>query len=145
MKIAISKGGLLGVQTDDAETAEKALNTIMAVSLICGLPTSLVHKSEVARIRFEDGFEMRASEWMMSSLRMQAFDSLALSFTSSRERRIQISLEDLELIVGHCKRVWSAPKNHRLLELLLSAHTFLSSDIYWQDNNRAAHARLMEE
>ena len=132
MKIAISKGGLLGVQTDDAETAEKALNTIMAVSLICGLPTSLVHKSEVARIRFEDGFEMRASEWMMSSLRMQTFDSLALSFTSSRERRIQISLEDLELIVGHCKRVWSAPKNHRLLELLLSAHTFLSSDIYWQ-------------
>ena len=133
MKIAVSKGGLLGVQTDDPETAEKILNVIMAVSLICGLPTSFVQKPEVAHIYFESEFKMRASEWMMSSLRMQAFDSLVSPWMNHRGvDKEQISLDDLERIVGHCERVWSMPKNHRFLELVLSAHTFLSDDIYWQ-------------
>ena len=62
MEIAVSSGGLLGIQTDDSENAERVLNVIMAVALLSGLPAYSVRKSEIADIRFEKStHEMRGS------------------------------------------------------------------------------------
>ena len=134
MMVAVSEGGLLGVQTHDPEEAEKALNVIMAVTLVSGLPVHFVRKSEIAQIYFEeDTLEMHASQWMVSSIRMQMFSSLvSFGMNQQENTRTQISLGDLELIMTHCKKIWDSPENQKLLELLLSGYTFLENDSYSQ-------------
>ena len=134
MTVAVSKGGVIGIQTHDSEEAEKILNTIMAVTLVSGLPAHFVRKSEIAHINFEkDTFEMRASQWMMSSIRMQMFSSLmSFGMEHQEDTRVQIPLEMLELIINHCKEVLNAPEKQKLLELLLSGYTLLENDSYAQ-------------
>ena len=134
MVVAVSKGGLLGVQTHDPEEAEKALNTIMAVTLISGLPVYFVRKSEIADIYFEkDTLEMHASQWMVPSIRMQMFSSLVSPGIDHQEgMKTQISLSDLELIMKYCKKIWNVPENQKFLELLLNGYTFLENDSYSQ-------------
>ena len=134
MTVAVSKGGVIGVQTQDSEEAEKVLNTIMAVTLVSGLSTHFVRKSEIADINFEkDTFEMHASQWMISSIRMQMFSSLmSIRMNHQEDTRVQIPLETIELIINHCKEILNAPEKQKLLELLLSGYTLLENDSYAQ-------------
>ena len=134
MEMAVSSGGLLGIQTDDSEKAGKALNVIMAVTLLFGLPAYSVHKSEIAKIYFEKNtHEMKGSSWSVSGIRMQVFGSLA-SFGMNYQAvtRIQILLNDLNTIIKGCKKVWKERKSQKSLELLLSGYTLLGGGSYSQ-------------
>ena len=134
MEMAVSFGGLVGIQTDDSEKAEKALNVIMAVALLFGLPAYFVRKSEIADIRFEKNtHEMRGSSWSVSGIRMQMFSSLASFGMNYQEvARTQISLNALNAIIKGCKKVWKEVKSQKSLELLLSGYTLLDGGSYSQ-------------
>ena len=118
MEMAVSFGGLVGIQTDDSE---KALNVIMAVALLFGLPAYFVRKSEIADIRFEKNtHEMRGSSWSVSGIRMQMFSSLASFGMNYQEvARTQISLNALNAIIKGCKKVWKEVKVKNLWNFYL--------------------------
>lgn len=134
MRVVVSIGGLLGVQTDDLEEAEKALNLIMSMALLFGLPAYYVRKSEIAEIYLEkDTHEIRGSSWAISGIRMQMFGSLASFGRDYQEgARTQISLNDLNLIIKGCKKAWKEIKSQKSLELLLSGYTLLDGGSYSQ-------------
>ena len=133
-EVAVSAGGLVGIQTEDSEEAENALNIIMAVALLFGLPAYSVRKSEIANIYFEKStHEMRGSSWSVPGIRMQMFGSL-VSFGMNYQgvARMQISLNDLNVIINGCKKIWKDVKNQKSLELLLSGYTLLDGGSYSQ-------------
>ena len=134
MTIAISKGGLLGIQSNDSNKAEKMLNTIMAVTLLSGLPVYSVRKFEIASIRFEKNtLKMQASQWSISSIRMQIFSSLMVPGLDYQEHaRAQISLADLKLTIKRCEKIWNEHENQKFADLLLNCHDLLQDGRYSQ-------------
>ena len=134
MTVAISKGGLLGIQSNDSNKAKKMLNTIMAVTLLSGLPVYSVRKSEIASIRFEENtLKMQASQWSISSIRMQIFSSLMVPRLDYREHtRAQISLADLKLTIKRCEKIWNEHENQKFADLLLNCHDLLQDGRYSQ-------------
>ena len=129
--VVVLKGGLVGVQTEDLDLAEKIFNTIMSTALICGIPSHLVHKGEIAGFYFvKDSSEIYLNKIMHSSFRMDMITS-----TLSHEKhlgylRMQISLSDLRLIMDYCKNIWNNSKNQKYLDLLINGFTLFENKNY---------------
>ncbi len=132
--LSISKGGLVGLETDDNEVAEKILNTIMATALLLGLASHALGPSEIAKLTFDkDAHQMHGSSWSASTMRMRLFDSREM-FGLQHEviMRKQIILKDLELIIQKAEKIWGDKKCVQLLRSLLGSFTYFSSGYYSQ-------------
>jgi len=125
---------LIGVSSADEELAYRLINTFVGTCLVLGIPGFAVRKNEIAKVRFEENFtNISGTAWSEPSIRMKHFGSLT-SFWPTRETdmRLQISLNDLQIIAQVLKTVWENKEKEQLVNQLSNAYTQLADDVYSQ-------------
>lgn len=129
-KLIVSKGGLIGITSTNKGHAEEVFNAFMGCALCIGLSLHSVKTHEMAETGFyKDTYVAQGFTWSESSLRMSQFSWVRSPVSVTR---LQISEDDLRLIVSALRELWA---NKRLLDnvrLLLGSYTLFSNQDFSQ-------------
>lgn len=132
--IAISSGGLIGIETKNDYNAEKILNTIMATALLLGLPVHSVRTSEIAGLIFDiKTHQMIPASWSETTKRMEMFSrSSGLGTYRTSDIRNRISIKDVKLILRYSESFYNNNELAHSLRLLLGSYTHFANGEFSQ-------------
>lgn len=130
-RFVVSKGGLIGLETNDHEKAENILNIIMGTAILMGLSLHTIKSHEIANITInKQTFTVTGSSWTESTYRMTLFHSFS-TYRGAHFSRTKISHQDLEDIIEKSKTLTKTEHLNKL-KLLSGAYTHLDNDEFSQ-------------
>ena len=128
----ISKGGLIGLETNDHDKAEKIFNIIMGTATLMGVPLHALKSHEIANITIDKKtYNVTGSSWEESTYRMMMFTDF-LPYRSIHNVRIKITQNDLEQIITKAKSLTTQDEQLNKLKLVAGSFTHLDNHEFSQ-------------
>jgi hypothetical protein len=133
MRLVVTRIGLVGIDTDNPELANKIINTIFGTALLLGLPVHANRRNELAGVSLKDNSAFVHS-WEVSTLRTIMY------YYTTRFARLHLSkkpvpLENIRDIIKTAERVWIEDKFITELELFLQSQTHFDNLEFLQSFN----------
>lgn len=132
MRLVVTRIGLVGIDTDNPELANKIINTIFGTALLLGLPVHANRRNELAGVSLKDSAFVHS--WEVSTLRTIMY------YYTTRFARLHlfkkpVPLETIQDIIKTAERIWKEDKFITELELFLQSQTHLDNSEFLQSFN----------
>ncbi|MDC8451451.1 MAG: hypothetical protein LV477_00925 [Candidatus Nitrosotalea sp.] len=131
LRVAVTKAGLLVVETDDVITAIKTINTIFGTAMLLGLPVYSSRPQEIAFVYLRE--RAFVSSWTSTTIRSLMYD-YRTRFLRLNIPRLQIHLKILKQIIQRSEKILKSKLDEEV-RLLLESHTYSNSSENLQSFN----------